>query len=229
MQKNPQQAQPIQPAQMMPQPVSPTDALVRGARFLQMITAFGAGGIVLLFFILLFETLLPFDAKPSVVLGRAMGTYEAVVMATKEEAEKEYRYALAEAQQMADRTTEAYRTLYERALRMVELSNQMKSSILDAQIDATRGAQVGQQVVAIFADIACEYSRYDPTAWQGRQQCGRGAHIRQQMRSELGDAIREALRYADLVNEQIITADIPDPATMRVINDEQFANFPISN
>lgn len=202
--------QPYGAGQPVP-PVPPAGGIAKSLRYLRGLVP---GTVFLLLAAAVAEYALPYDHKPSTVLGRFSGAHDTAELRAKQEAQAEYNGAIAEASAAVQRMSEAYNALWQRGQMLAQAATQMETVILQHQQQAVTNGQGAMAFGANIADLACLLGRLpsDDRHTQRTLQsaCGAGAEMRRGMANELA-AIG---RNGSSIIPRDIFRDLPDPMTM---------------
>lgn len=197
--RSPPQIQPMQPA-MQPRGI------------LRSLATLGMPGVVILFFLGLLQLFAPYDWKPTVMVGKAIATYEVTViretLVDKAKAEEQIAQARADGERQAEIAFQeklkdiefeyqeklalantqfqtgmnAYQSLYDRANLIQQSAMQMEGTLLQYKQQAISQTQGGKSLIANISDIGCLFSP---------ELCRVGDNIRADMVDELVDAGRQ--------------------------------------
>ena len=208
------------------QPMQPVAVPRNWAR---LILTMGAPGVLLFILLGVTQLVLPYDWKPSVLVGKAIATYEVTILRgtvmDRSQAEQQIAEARAEGERAAELAfqeklkevelaynvelqetqarlqsgVEAYKSLYDRANMIQQAVYQMEGTMLQFRQQAIRDTQSGNAFIANAADIGCIFMP---------EFCQVGNHIRSDMADQLNDAGR---RGAGSLSRDYLRG-LPDPA-----------------
>ena len=195
-----------------PPQIEPMQPMVQPRGLLRSLATLGMPGVVILFFLGLVQLFAPYDWKPTVMVGKAIATYEVTViretLMDKAKAEEmiaearsdgerqaeidfqeklkaiefEYQEKLALATTQFQSGMAAYQSLYDRANLIQQSAMQMEGTLLQYKQQAISQTQGGKAFIANASDIGCIFS---PAL------CKVGDEIRADMADELVDAARK--------------------------------------
>lgn len=208
------------------QPMQPVAVPRNWAR---LILTMGAPGVLLFILLGVTQLVLPYDWKPSVLVGKAIATYEVTILRgtvmDRSQAEQQISEARAEGERAAELAfqeklkevelaynvelqetqarlqsgVEAYKSLYDRANMIQQAVYQMEGTMLQFRQQAIRDTQSGNAFIANAADIGCIFLP---------EFCQIGNHIRSDMADQLTQAGRQG---AGSLSRDLLQG-LPDPA-----------------
>ncbi|MCB0627558.1 MAG: hypothetical protein KDC43_27455 [Saprospiraceae bacterium] len=176
-----------------------------GGRFLSVVSELLNQTLVLLLIVIAIQLFAPDEYKPSRLLGKAAGDFDAAATTAQTAERAELERQLAEAQAEADRATKANEALFQVTAKAMETVGQLELALNEAVQKDITNAQQMKAVGANLSDLGCAAGALFPEL---SMLCGQGDRLREDI---VNDRIRlvqnsQSQEFANLLR-QVLTPE----------------------